>query len=197
VIKNIEQNSRLQALTDNDIMSWNTRDRHMMETFNAVVRHLNYPKTIIWAHNSHLGDARATDMVQKKQINLGQLLGQQFGRVVFSIGMLTYSGTVMAADKWGQPARVKRLLNAHPDSNEALFHSLGIAHFMLNFQQSAMLSPKLSQILNRTRLQRHIGVLYLPHDEMASHYSATRLAEQFDAIIYIDSSSATTPLNSY
>lgn len=190
VVKNAEKNTRVQALTKSDLMSWNERDRHMMETVIAVLTHLDYPKTIIWAHNSHLGDARATSMAQRQQINLSQLLREQFQQSVFSIGMLTYSGWVMAADKWRQPARLKSLLNAHPESNEALFHSLGIAHFMLKLQQS----PMLAYILNKTRLQRHVGVLYRPHDEMASHYSDTHIGQQFDAIIYIDSTRAVTPV---
>jgi len=122
IVKNSEKNIRIQYLTGNDLMSWNERDQHMMEMFMAISEHLHYPKTIIWAHNSHVGDARATEMRQQNQLNLGQLLRENFTTTVFSIGMLTYTGTVMAADEWNEPARVKKLSAAHYDSNEALFH---------------------------------------------------------------------------
>ncbi|NOQ78172.1 MAG: erythromycin esterase family protein [Gammaproteobacteria bacterium] len=190
VVKNSEKNIRIQYMTGDDTMSWNERDQHMMESFMATAEHLNYPKTIIWAHNSHLGDARATEMLHKNQLNIGQLLRDNFGRAVFSIGMLTYSGKVMAADDWHSPARLKVLLNAHNNSNEALFHYLNIPYFLLNLQQSS----ELSQLLNRKRLQRHVGVIYRPQDEMASHYTYTHLAQQFDAIIFIDVTSAVTPI---
>lgn len=196
IVKNSEKNFRILYQTANDTLSWNERDKHMMETFLAVSAHLNYPKLIIWAHNSHLGDARATEMAQKNQLNIGQLLREKFGEAVFSIGMLTYSGSVMAADEWGKPARLKVLLDAHNESNEALFHSLNMPHFLLSLQRTAtsQQSQQLAQILNRARLQRHVGVVYMPQDEMSAHYTYTHLAEQFDAIIFIDSSSAVIPL---
>lgn len=105
--------------------------------------------------------------------------------------MLTYSGTVTAADDWNQPAQIKKLLNAHPMSNEALFHRLGIHHFMLYLHQS----PELAQLLNKPGLQRHVGVVYRPYDEMDSHYSYTHLSDQFDAVIYIDSTTALRSLD--
>ncbi|MCU7834800.1 MAG: erythromycin esterase family protein [gamma proteobacterium symbiont of Taylorina sp.] len=185
VMKNTEKSFRLQYWFDDDTVSWNQRDRHMMESLLASADHLNKPKTIIWAHNSHTGDARATEMADRAQLNIGQLLRQTFGEQMFSIGMLTYSGKVMAADDWNLPAKIKRLLAAHPYSNEALFHQLAIPHFVLYLHQSA----DLSQYLNQSRLQRHVGVVYRPDDEMDSHYSYTHLADQFDAIIFIDSSS--------
>lgn len=187
VIKNTEKSFRIQYQTGNDADSWNLRDQHMMESFLAVSEHLGNPNAIVWAHNSHLGDARATEMAERAQLNLGQLMRQHFKQQVFSIGMLTYGGIVAAADDWDSPAEIKVLLNAHPDSNEALFHSLGVPHFMLYLHQSA----ELRQLLNQTRLQRHVGVVYRLQDEMASHYTYTHLADQFDAIIFID---VTTPV---
>jgi len=196
VVKNSEKSLRIQYITGNDLQSWNERDKHMMETFMAASEHLNHPKTIIWAHNSHLGDARATEMAQRNQLNIGQLLRESFGQSVFSIGMMTYSGTVMAADEWDKPARIKVLNNAHYHSNEALFHYLNIPYFMLSFQQSeeSQQSQKLSELLSKKRLQRHVGVVYKPEDEMASHYTYTHLAQEFDAIIFNDSTSAVTPI---
>ncbi|MCK5649601.1 MAG: erythromycin esterase family protein [Gammaproteobacteria bacterium] len=191
IAKNTEKSFRIQYLTGNDMDSWNQRDLHMMESFLAVYAHLNKPKTIIWAHNSHLGDARATEMAEKSGLNLGQLMRQHFKQEMFAIGMLTYSGTVSAADDWNQPAEVKRLLNAHPMSNEALFHRLGIRHFVLYLHQS----PELAQLLSKRRLQRHVGVVYRPDDELDSHYSYTHLSDQFDAVIYIDVTTALTSLS--
>lgn len=189
VIKNTEKSFRVQYKTGKDSDSWNLRDIHMMESLLAVSEHLDHPKTIIWAHNSHVGDARATEMREKEQLNLGQLMRQKFGQQMFSLGMLTYNGVVAAADDWHSQAEIKTIRNAHPDSNEALFHSLGIRHFMLYLHGSEVLQ----NYLNKTRLQRHIGVVYRPQDEMASHYSYTHLADQFDAVIFIDS---TTPVTS-
>ncbi len=193
IVKNIEQSLRIQYMSgDSSSASWNQRDRHMMESFLALSDHLHHPKTIIWAHNSHIGNARATDMAESAQINLGQLLRQRFSQQLIAIGMLTYSGTVRAADNWNRPAKLKVILPAHPESNEALFHQLGIAHFMLDLHQST----ELAQILNHPRLQRHIGVVYRPETEMRSHYSYAQLADQFDVIIYLDETTAVTPLNS-
>ena len=189
IIKNTEKSFRIQYQAGNDYGSdtdsWNQRDRHMMESFLAVSEHLNQPKTIVWAHNSHVGDARVTEMRDSDQLNLGQLMRQYFKEQVFSIGMLTYSGSVMAADDWNSSQEIKVLLNAHPFSNEAVFHLLEVPHFLLDLHQS----EELEQIMNTTRLQRHVGVVYRPDDEMDSHYTYTHLAGQFDAIIYIDNTS--------
>ena len=163
----------------------------MMESLQASLTHFHNPKAIIWAHNSHLGDARATEMREREQLNLGQILRQYYKDSVFSIGMLTYSGTVMAADEWNHPARIKTLLPALADSNEALFHSIDSAHFLLSLQQSS----DVYKLLDKPRLQRHVGVVYDPEDELNSHYTGTLLAQQFDAIIYHDVTSAIRPLN--
>lgn len=186
IVKNFEQAMRLKYLTGEQAALWNLRDQHMLETIVSVWEHLQQPKTIIWAHSSHLGDARATELAQFRQLNLGQLVRQQFPQQAFLIGMLTYSGTVMAADDWNRPFQLKALKPAHPDSNEALFHSLGVNRFLLFMDQPA----GLFEWLNQSRLQRHVGVVYRPQDEMQSHYSWTRLASQFDAIIFHDVTSA-------
>jgi len=191
IIKNTEKSFRLQYWYGDDTVSWNQRDQHMLESLLASAEYLGQPKTIVWAHNSHLGDARATSMADRGQLNLAQLLRQIFAEQVFSIGMLTYTGTVMAADDWDQPAELKRLLNAHPDSYEALFHQLAVPHFFLNLHQS----DELTKMLNQPGLQRHVGVVYRPHDEMDSHYSHSRMADQFDAIIYIDVTTSLILLN--
>lgn len=186
VVKNAEKNFRTLYLTGNDVESWNQRDRHMMESFLAVSEHLHQPKTIIWAHSSHLGDARATEMAAKANLNLGQLMRQHFKQKMFSIGMLTYSGEVTASDNGGQPAEIKTLLAAHSESNEALFHRLGIQHFMLDLHQS----QELAQLMNKPRLQRHVGVVYRPQEKLNVHYTYTHLSDQFDAVIYIDTTTS-------
>lgn len=191
ILKNIEKSFRIQYRTGDDTNSWNNRDLHMMESLLAVLDYMKQPKTIVWAHNSHLGDARATQMIQSHQLNVGQLIRQTFGQNVFSIGMLTYKGLVSAADDWNSQAEIKVLLNAHPASNEGLFHSLGVSHFMLYLHQSL----ELKNFLNATRLQRHVGVVYRPQDEMDSHYTKTHLSDQFDAIIYIDTTTPVIDLN--
>lgn len=193
IVKNTEKSLRLQYVTGDDTVSWNQRDRHMLESFLAISDYLVSPKTIIWAHNSHVGDARATEMAGQAQLSLGQLLRQNFGQQAFSIGMLTYSGSVAAADDWNRSAQIKTLLQAHPNSNESLFHQLGIPHFVLYLHQSA----ELKKLLNEPRLQRHVGVVYKPQNEMKSHYSYTHLADQFDAIIYIDETSATMGITAH
>ena len=191
IVKNTEQSIRLQHLFDSDTYSWNLRDCHMMESLLASMTHLDQTKAIIWAHNSHLGDARATEMTEREQINLGQILRQHFKQTLFSIGMLTYAGQVMAADDWGTPAKLKTLLAAHPDSNEALLHRIGVDHFLLPLQPSSLVF----EILGQPRLQRHVGVVYHPQDELSSHYTGTLLAKQFDAIIFHDVTSAVRSFN--
>ena len=191
VVKNTERSLRLYYTNKDEAVMWNERDRHMLETLEALFRHLYNPKTIIWAHSSHLGDARVTIMSERGQINLGQLLRERFNEQVFSIGFLTYSGQVLAADETNRPARLKQLLPAHPESNEALFHRLKIPVFYLNLSSS----PEVYQLLNRTRLQRHVGVVYRPQIELEAHYSETLLSQQFDVIIYLDQTSVIRRLN--
>ena len=186
IVKNTEKSFRIQYLTGRDSDSWNMRDWHMMESFLAVFDSLDKPKTIVWAHNSHLGDARATQMRENGMLNLGQLMRQKFRQDVFSIGLLTYKGVVVAADDWNSPVEIKRLLIAHPDSNEALLHSLGLPSFMLDLHQL----PEVVNMMNRKRLQRHVGIVYRPYDEMDSHYTYTHLADQFDAVIFTDTTTA-------
>lgn len=185
-VQNTEQHYRVLYQTDSDVVFWNKRDQHMQESINAMQKHLNHPKTIIWAHSSHLGNALATDMEKQGKLNLGQLIRQQYPNQVFSIGMLTYAGQVVASDNWDSPAKVMALLPALPQSNSALFHQLGVSRFFLFLQQPF----DLRQWLNSSRLQRHVGVIYLPAEEMEAHYSQTHLVDQFDALVFIDITTA-------
>jgi erythromycin esterase-like protein len=197
-----EQNARLvknaeayyRSMFQGCVSSWNLRDRHMAETLDALVAHLGaqapHPKVVVWAHNSHLGDARATQMGDEGELNLGQLVRQRYGRAAVLVGFTTYHGTVTAASMWGGPAERKRVRPALPDSYEALFHDLGLPRCLLLLGADG----DAPQALRQSRLERAIGVIYLPETERVSHYFYARLAEQFDAVLHYDETRAVEPL---
>ena len=190
-----EQNARLvvdaeeyyRAMYRSGIESWNLRDRHMAETLDELVRHLQRTsgptKVVVWAHNSHLGDERATELAQAGQLNLGQLVRERHGDETLLVGFTTYEGTVTAASDWGGPAERKRVRRALPGSWEELFHEREPDRFWLEPRE-----------LRGRRLERAIGVVYRPETERASHYFHARLADQFDAVIHIDETHALEPL---
>jgi erythromycin esterase-like protein len=190
-VKNAEQYYR--SMFRGGTSSWNLRDRHMVETIEALVAHLNgsrQPKAIIWAHNSHLGDARATEMSQHGELNVGQLIRERFGNEVVLVGFATHHGTVTAASGWGAAAERKNVRPALPGSYEELFHQAGLSRFWIDprnvdGQIGALYGP---------RLERAIGVIYRPESERLSHYFHARLPKQFDAIIHIDETQAVEPL---
>jgi erythromycin esterase-like protein len=192
LIKNAEEYYR--SMFRGRISSWNLRDRHMAETLNQLVTHFEQQgqpmKVVIWEHNSHLGDARATDMGAAGELNVGQLVRQQYQDDAFLIGFSTYTGTVTAASNWGASAQRKRVRPALPESYEALFHETGQPNFWLNLQEQ----NQAVQGLHKRRLERAIGVIYLPQTERVSHYFQARLPEQFDAIIHFDETRALEPL---
>ncbi|MDE3060222.1 MAG: erythromycin esterase family protein [Pseudomonadota bacterium] len=175
--------------------SWNLRDKHMVETLYALADHLSVQrgeqtKIVVWAHNSHVGDARATEMGQQGEWNVGQLVREAHGRDAALIGFSTYSGTVTAASNWDGDAERKAVLPAMKESYEHLFHDVGIKDFMLILRDN----QALNQHLGLSRLQRAIGVLYKPETERMSHYFFSKLPEQFDAVIHIDETHALKPL---
>jgi erythromycin esterase-like protein len=174
--------------------SWNIRDTHMMETAESLLDHLkenNKPaKIIIWAHNSHLDNAAATQFKKYGEINLGQLMKEKYESKVKSIGFSTYSGTVSAASEWDGPVERKQVRPALENSYEALLHEVGIPEFLLLLQKD----ETLAQSLAVEKLQRAIGVIYRPETERASHYFMAQLSKQFDVIIHIDKSKAVEPL---
>ena len=177
------------------VLSWNLRDRHMAETLDALANHLSSQrgepaKIVVWAHNSHVGDARATEMGDNGEWNIGQLMRERHGSEVVSIGFSTYRGTVTAASDWDGETECKIVRPAMPESYEALFHETGIPNFMLILRGN----DTLTRHLHLNRLQRAIGVIYHPQTERLSHYSFARLPEQFDAIIHIDKTTALKPL---
>lgn len=172
--------------------SWNLRDDHMAETLTALKRHFGNGggKIVVWAHNSHLGDARATEMGERGEWNVGQLMREQFGSKVFNIGFSTYTGTVTAARNWGDPAEIRRVSPGLPGSYEALFHDTGLGGFWLDLRDGG----KAAKLLTPERLQRAIGVIYRPETERGSHYFRASLTRQFDVMIHIEETTALQPL---
>jgi erythromycin esterase-like protein/predicted phosphoribosyltransferase len=198
-----EQNARLaknaeryyRAMFWGRVSSWNLRDRHMAETLDALVPHLerhgDRAKVIVWAHNSHLGDARATELAKAGELNVGQLTRERFGRDAVLIGFSTYQGTVTAASDWDAPAQRRRVRPGLPGSYEDLFHQTGVGDFLLPLRGSDEVVCRLREPL----LQRAIGVIYRPETERFSHYFTARLSDQFDAILHFDTTDAVEPLD--
>ncbi len=175
------------------VSSWNLRDRHMAATLDALVEHLDrqyrHTKVVVWEHNSHVGDARATSVGAQGELNVGQLARQRYGDDALLVGFSTYEGRVTAASDWGDPAERKHVRPALPDSYEALFHRVAIPRFWL-----ATADPVAIDELRVPRLERAIGVVYRPQTERQSHYFVARLADQFDAVIHLDRTRALEPL---
>jgi erythromycin esterase-like protein len=194
VVQNAEAYYRTMFIGRNE--SWNLRDQHMAETLEALRNHIisqkgRRPKLVVWAHNSHLGDARATEMGEHGQLNLGQLVRERYGtNDSFLLGFTTHTGTVTAASDWDSPAETKAVSPSHLDSYERLFHSTGLGNFFVTLRNN---SP-LSDLLGARRLERAIGVVYLPESERLSHYFHAKLSRQFDAVIHIDETHAVRPL---
>jgi erythromycin esterase-like protein len=190
-----EQNARLvvnaeryyRAMFRGGVESWNLRDRHMAETLEQLSAHLERTsgraKVALWEHNSHLGDNRATELGQSGQLNVGQLVRERYGQAALLVGFTTYTGTVTAASQWGGPAERKNVRPALPGSWEELFHDQDARSFLLDTSR-----------LHGRRLERAIGVIYQPQTERVSHYFQARVADQFDAVIHIDETSALEPL---
>jgi protein-L-isoaspartate(D-aspartate) O-methyltransferase len=173
--------------------SWNLRDGHMFATLNSMLtRHGPDSKAVVWAHNSHLGNANATEMSFRGEINIGQLCRNQFGDDCYSIGFGTHTGTVAAASQWNSPMEVKEIVPSLPQSYERIFHDSGVAKFLLPLRNPK--SNDLREELMKPRLQRAIGVIYHPETELASHYFEARLPDQFDEFIWFDKSTAVTPI---
>ena len=183
-----------------DVSSWNLRDRHMAATLDALLDHFDRrggrTKVVVWEHNSHIGDARATGMSTRGELNVGQLARQRYGEhAVALIGLTTYDGDVTAASDWGQPARRRTVRPGLPESYEHLLHEavderLAPARFWM-----PMTDPDAADVLAEPRLERAIGVVYRPQTERASHYFPARLDRQFDVVVHLDRTSALQPLD--
>ena len=199
------QNARLarnaegyyRAMFRGRVDSWNLRDTHMADTIDALVAHLRqrdgYARIAVWAHNSHLGDARATEMGVSGELNVGQLMRERHPRDTYAIGFTTYEGSVTAASDWDGPARRRRVLPALPESCEDLLHQAsGIAEsdLMLDLRGGAAAAT-----LADPRLERAIGVIYKPETERFSHYFHAILPRQFDTVLHLDRTSAVQPLD--
>ena len=176
-------------------LAWNVRDRHMADNADEIAAHAEAMtgrpgKLVMWAHNSHVGDARATSAADRGELNLGQLMRQRHGDAAFLVGFLSHSGTVLAAPEWGVPGRRYDLRPALPGSHSAFFHAAGLPAFSLLVRGN----PAVSRTLAEPMQQRAVGVVYLPSNERAAHYFRARLAGQFDAIVYFGRSRAVAPL---
>jgi erythromycin esterase-like protein len=179
------------------VTSWNMRDKHMAQTLGALLDHLDRTgdaqgpaRIVVWAHNSHVGDARATEVSADGQLTIGQLAREHYGGSARLIGFSTYTGTVTAASSWGGIAERKAVRPALPGSLEELLHETGKSAFFVPMHDG---SPG-AAALEVVRLARAIGVIYLPQTERQSHYFHVRPSDQYDAMIHIDSTRALEPL---
>jgi len=172
--------------------SWNLRDTHMFETLEHLLEARGpRSKAVVWAHNSHIGDARHTDMgAVRDELNIGQLCRERFGEAAALIGFGTHVGTVAAATDWDGEMEVKRVRASRGDSYERLCHDSGVPRFLLDLRRDEALRRRLLE----PRLERFVGVIYRPETELMSHYADASLPQQFDAYVWFDESSAVTPL---
>ncbi|QQS41259.1 MAG: erythromycin esterase family protein [Acidobacteriota bacterium] len=193
LVKNAEEYYR--KMYRSDVSSWNLRDSHMAETLEELDSFISAKngrpaKIAVWEHNSHLGDARYTEMGRRGEWNVGQLAKQKYGGNVFSIGFTTDRGTVTAASNWGEPAERKRVRPALEGSVENLFSAAGLDRFLLLMKEGSHAAEALKEPL----LERAIGVIYRPETERQSHYFYASVSRQFDSVIHIDETRAVEPL---
>jgi erythromycin esterase-like protein len=193
LVKNAEEYYR--TMFRGRVSSWNLRDSHMAETLDALAQHLSKDgepaKIVVWEHNSHIGDARATEVGELGEWNVGELARKAYDGQTRLIGFSTYEGFVTAASEWDGPAEHKRVRPGMPGSYEELLHNAGIGRFLLNLRGD---DPARFALMER-KLERAIGVIYLPRTERQSHYFSAQMAIQFDAVIHIDRTTAVTPLD--
>lgn len=193
LVKNAEEYYR--TMFRGRISSWNLRDSHMAETLEALAQHLSRDgepaKIVVWEHNSHIGDARATEVGELGEWNVGELARKAYDGQTRLIGFSTYEGFVTAASEWDGPAEHKRVRRGMPGSYEALLHDTGMERFLLPLRDAGAARDALME----RKLERAIGVIYLPRTERQSHYFSAQMARQFDAVIHIDRTTAVTPLD--
>ncbi|MFX0541460.1 erythromycin esterase family protein [Roseovarius sp. S4756] len=196
------QNARLVANAERyyrvmyhgSALSWNLRDQHMFQTLRQILDHAGPDKkVVVWAHNSHIGDARHTDMGRSRgELNIGQLCREEYGDAAALVGFGTASGTVAAASEWDAPMEIKTIRSPLPGSHEEMCHALDLDRFLWDFRKDQ--PDAFRNLLSRDRLERYIGVIYRPETERASHYSPANLSEQYDTFVWFDRSRAVTPL---
>jgi erythromycin esterase-like protein len=193
LVKNAEEYYR--SMFRGRVSSWNLRDSHMAETLDALSRYLSRDgqkaKIVIWEHNSHIGDASATEMGRMGEWNVGELARKAYGGDTCLIGFSTYDGWVTAASEWDGEAERKRVRPGMPDSYEHVLHQAGIDRYFLPLR----VRSDAVEGLSKRRLERAIGVLYIPRTERQSHYFMAELPRQFDGIIHIDRTNAVVPLD--
>ena len=195
------QNARLvadaeryyRAMYYGSAMSWNLRDTHMFDTLRSLLAFYGpESKGVVWEHNSHVGDASATEMSARGEHNVGQLCRTLLGPEAYIIGFGTDHGTVAAASDWGAPMQRMRVRPSHVDSYESLFHDTERPAFMLHLRDPSR--PDVRAELLAQRLERAIGVVYRPETELASHYFYASLPGQFDEYVWFDETNAVRPL---
>ena len=199
-----EQNARLvknaehyyRAMFRGRPSSWNIRDTHMADTLDELADFLGHKndrpaKIVVWAHNSHIGDARATGASTRGELNIGQLVRQRHPDETLLIGFSTYNGMVTAAQDWEEPAEIMTVRDALPDSFEALFHRVTPHDFILNLRDKV----EVRKLLVKPRISRFIGVIYRPDTERQSHYFDVTIPDQFDAVLHVDRTMALKPLS--
>ena len=198
----VEQNARLvqsaekyyRTMFRGDASSWNLRDSHMAATLEELMMHLDHDgartKIVVWGHNSHVGDARATNRADIGEHNLGQLIREHCGADAVLVGFTTYDGTVTAASDWEMTQERMRVRPALAASFEALFHAARLDRSLVLFPPHALVTS----LLRQPRLERAMGVVYRPESERTSHYLEARLSDQFDAVVHFDRTRAVEPL---
>jgi erythromycin esterase-like protein/predicted phosphoribosyltransferase len=184
-----------RTMLGDQVSSWNLRDTHMADALDALAGHLSRQrgepaKVVVWAHNSHVGDSRATERASIGELTLGRLVRERHPGDCTLCGFTTYAGTVTAANDWGGPAERKNVRPALPGSVEELFHEVEDEAFATLFRNA----PRAAEALRSPRLHRAIGVVYKPETERQSHYFRSRLADQYDAVIHLDDTRAVEPL---
>jgi len=169
--------------------AWNQREERMADTIDMLANHLGGPaQIVVWAHNAHVGDARATELADRR-VTLGQLMRERHPGDVALVGFTTHDGNVLCADDWDEPAHRESVRPSLPESWEAMFHD---AELPLCMMTSAALRRAIGDV---ERLERFIGVVYRPESERRSHYCAARIADQFDVIVHVDRTRAVEPLD--
>jgi len=192
VVRNAEEYYR--SMFAGRVSTWNLRDTHMTDTLDALLSHFDRrvgrAKFVVWAHNSHLGDARATELGRGGELNVGQLVRERHGAEACLVGQTTYGGTVTAASDWGEPAERKQVRPGMQGSYEELFHRTELGNFVLLADDLRATAGE----VGRPLLERAIGVVYRPETERVSHYFRASLSAQFDAILHLDDTRALEPL---
>ena len=173
--------------------SWNLRDRHMFDTLRLLLAYVGESsRAVVWEHNSHVGDASATEMAGRGELNVGELARSSYGSGAFLVGFGTDHGTVAAAAEWDGPLEIMDVRPAHAESYERLFHDSGVAGGLLHLREPVR--PEVREELATPRLERAIGVIYRPETELLSHYFQAVLPRQFDAYVWFDGTHAVRPL---